>query len=123
MDQLVLDKIYEMNTVEQEICLLLHDHFMSFPAIKSKLRYRIPFYYQYSWICYLNPQKKGGVELVFIRGKDMSNVQGVLERKGRKQVAGLLIKDNKSVNLELISELFAEALIIDESDAKNETLF
>jgi len=70
----------------------------------------------------LNPQKKGGVELVFLRGKDMSNVQGVLERKGRKQVAGLLIKDNKSVNLELISELFAEALIIDESDAKNTTL-
>lgn len=107
-----------MDIVEQEICLLLHDLFISFPAIESKIRYRIPFYYQYSWICYLNPQKKGGVELVFLRGKDMSNAQGILDFKGRKQVSGLMIKSHKDIDLKLVSELFAEALIIDESYRK-----
>jgi len=104
-----------MNSVEQEICLLLHDLFLSFPNISAKLRYKIPFYYQKSWLCYLNPQKGGGVELVFLRGWEMSNAQGVLEDKGRKQVRGLTIKTVKDLNVDLISELFAEALIIDES--------
>ena len=103
-----------MNELEQEICLLLHDFFMSFPGIESKVRYKIPFYYAKSWICYLNPQKKGGVELVFLRGCEMSNAQGMLLSKGRKQVMGLLIENSRAIDLELISELFAEAMIIDD---------
>ena len=88
---------------------------MDFPGITSKIRYRIPFYYSKSWICYINPIKKQGVELVFLRGNELSNFQGILDAKGRKQVAGLELFDHTKVPFKELSEVLTEALILDKT--------
>ena len=94
--------------------LLLDQLLMDFPGVTSKLRYKIPFYDKKSWICYLNPIKKSGVELAFVRGNELSNQQGILDFKGRKQVAGIEIFDSKHLPLDELREIINEALILDQ---------
>ncbi|MBC7891739.1 MAG: DUF1801 domain-containing protein [Sphingobacteriaceae bacterium] len=38
------------------------------PGMREKIRYNIPFFDCPTWFCYLNPLKKGGVEVGFLRG-------------------------------------------------------
>jgi hypothetical protein len=95
--------------------LHLHNLMMSFPEVTSKISYQIPFYYRKSWICYLNPVKGGGVELGFTRGQELSNEQGILEAKGRKQVAGIIFYSLKDIPERALLEVINEAIILDES--------
>lgn len=106
--------ILEQEGQQRKILEQLHDLFTSFPEITSKIRYRIPFYYHKSWICYLNPTKDGGIELAFTRGNELSNEQGLLESKGRKQVCGITFYQSKDIDEDLLAEIFQEALILDE---------
>ena len=75
----------------------------SHPAIHSKIRYGIPFYYLHSWFCYINPQKKGGVEWCFIHGQKLPNPYGVLQSKGRSMIAGIHLKNIEDLNDDAIS--------------------
>ncbi len=92
------------------------DEFMTdFPGVTPKLRYGIPFYYKKSWICYLNPLKNNGVELAFTRANELSNEQGLLNFKKRKQVAGIEIYNLKNFPASSIEEIVNEALLLDET--------
>jgi hypothetical protein len=46
--------------------------------LEDKIRFGIPFYFGRSWICYLNPIKNHKVELAFVRGNELSNIQKVI---------------------------------------------
>ena len=109
------DYIHACENVQQRAILtILHDLISEVPGIAFKLRYGIPFYYRKSWICYLNPIKKTGIELAFLRGNELSNEQGILDFKGRKQVAGVNLYDPKEIPLIAINEILQEALLLDE---------
>ena len=95
--------------------LYLHETLMSFPNITAKIRYNIPFYYRKSWICYLSPDKKGGVELAFTRGNELSNENGLLDSKGRKQVFGVTFEEVAGIPQQAMYEVIQEALLLDES--------
>ncbi len=111
----VLDYIYEQEGEQREILLFLHELMCSYPAITSKIRYRVPFYYRKSWICYLNPRKNNTVEFCFIRGNELSNEQGILESKGRKQVYSLTFDDVKTIPVETLEEIIQEAILLDDT--------
>jgi hypothetical protein len=106
--------IEELPANQKAIILFLDDLLRDFPGVTSKLRYKIPFYYKRSWICYLNPIKKNGVELAFIRGNELSNEQGILDFKQRKQVAGIAIYQLDDLPLPSINQVINEALLLDE---------
>lgn len=108
-----LDYIYQLEGDQQEIMLHLHEILTSYPGVSGKIRYKIPFYYRKSWICYLNPAKNG-VELVFTRASELSNEQGVLDFKDRKQVAGITFAVAGDINENILHEIFQEALLLDE---------
>ena len=93
---------------------VLHELMTSFPTVSSKIRYTVPFYGQHTWICYLNPQKKGGVEMCFVRARALSNAQGLLDFKDRSAVAGVFFETVKDIPMELLTELVIEALLVDE---------
>ena len=63
----------------------------------------------------LNPIKNKGVELAFTRGKELSNIQGVLNSHGRNQVFGIRYHNVEEISSELLSEIIQEALLLDES--------
>jgi len=82
--------------------------------LTDKLRYKIPFYDGKTWICYLNPTKQNKIELVFLRGRELSNAQGLLSDKGRKIVSGIEFASVAEIPKKLINEIIQEAIYLDE---------
>ena len=107
--------IYDHTGAQGEVLQYLYDMLMSFPEMETKIRYRVPFFYRKSWICYLNPKKDGCIELCFLRANEMSNEQGLLDFKERTQVAGVTYGSVKEINDELLWEVVQEAILLDET--------
>lgn len=114
MQEEVLLFIEESEGVQKEIMLRLHTVITEFPEVTAKIRYKIPFYYRKSWICYLNPIKKDKVELAFPRGSELSNEQGLLQANGRKQVRGVIFENENDLPWQSIHEILQEAFLLDE---------
>lgn len=110
----VLDYIFKQHGNQKEILLFFHDWFTKELKLTSKIRYKIPFYDHKSWICYLNPIKGGKVELAFIRGNELSNKQGLLNAKERKQIAGIEFENLDSIPFDTVREIVLEAILLDE---------
>ena len=102
---------------EQKIMQYLNHLVMSFPGITGKISYRIPFYYRKSWICYLNLTKNGGVEFAFPRGNELSNEQGLLDSKGRKQVYSVEFFSLDQIPEKILLEIIQETIILDDTIA------
>lgn len=103
---------------QREIILYLDALFLSYPEVSKKMRYKLPFYYYNSWVCYLNTVKGDRVELCFINGQKLSNNQGLLDTRGRKMIAGIMLDHQKTIPNEAVLEIFGEAIILDELNAK-----
>ena len=110
----VEDFIYGFEGEQREILLYFHQ-FLTDLNLRSKISYKIPFYYGKSWICYLNPRKDGKVELGFPRGAELSNDQGLLEARDRKMVMGVVFEDVNRIPMETVTEVIHEAIILDEN--------
>ncbi len=112
MDE-VLEFIYGTEGSQREILLFLHREITSIDGVSPKIRYKIPFYYRKSWLCYLNPLKGGNVELAFTRGNELSNSTGMLSANGRKQVLGTVFESVADIPLAAVRETLHEALLLD----------
>lgn len=110
----VEDYIAEYEGPALAILSFLHEMMVEKSGLTPKLKYGIPFYYRKSWICYLNPLKSGAIELAFPRGNELSNIQGMLIKKGRKQVSGIELHSIDNMPVELILEVINEAILLDE---------
>ena len=103
----VLEYIQDQPPKQREILHFIHDLMLSYDGVTAKIRFKIPFYYKNSWLCYANPVKKEKVELVFLRANEFEDPTGLLESRGRKQVAGIIIE-----NLENIPDSLTEVIDI-----------
>lgn len=108
------DFIYEFDGDQQEILSYFHELLTTEYNLEPKIRFKLPFYYGKSWICYLNPLKNGKVVLAFVRGNELSNSQHLLESKGRKQVYSISFKQISDVMNELLEEVIQEAILLDQ---------
>jgi len=111
----VEDYIYSFEGDQLEVLLFFHDLLTSFQTVTSKIRFKIPFYYQNTWVCYLNPVKPNKIAICFLRGYEMSNEQDILESKGRKQVLSAEFASVDEIPKKLMSEIINEALFLDET--------
>ncbi|MEM7660235.1 MAG: DUF1801 domain-containing protein [Bacteroidota bacterium] len=93
----------------------LHEFILQQGELETKLSYKIPFYYRHSWVCYLSPRKAGGIEVGFPRGNELSNEQGILVARGRKQVRSVDIPTEADIPWEALREIIQEALFLDET--------
>lgn len=90
------------------------------PKLKEKFSYNVPYYFGKQRVCYLWPASmsnggfREGVSLGFCKGYllDMSN--GLLEMRGRKQVASVEYTNCEDIKEDKIIELLINAVIIDE---------
>ncbi len=99
----------------QDILKYLHHWLSETMLLSPTIRYKIPFYDYKRWVCYLNVLPgKIGVELAFIRGNELSNINGVLQSKGRKQVMGIEFKSVQDISISTLHEIMQEALLLDE---------
>lgn len=84
------------------------------PQIHSSIKWKVPFYEYGKHLCYLSPQKTGGIEIAFVHGKLFSNEQGVLHSKDRKYVMGLQINSLAELYQDAVAEVILEAATINE---------
>jgi len=106
--------ILEYDGPQREIMLLLHEWLTVDMGLRTKISYGIPFYYSKSWICYMNPTKNGTIEFAFPRGNELTNAQGILDSRGRKQVMGVEFTQVSDIPFELLEEVLREAIELDE---------
>ncbi len=106
--------ILEKEGAQKALLQYFHQMLSGQPGVVSKIRYKIPFYYRKSWVCYLNLVKNGGIELAFLRGNELSNEQGLLDFRGRKQVGGIIFYKLDEIPEEGVMEIVQEALLLDE---------
>lgn len=100
---------------QRDIMLALHDVLTGFPGVRGKMRFNIPFYDRNRWLCYLNPLKNGGVELSFCQADRLSNEQGLLDFRGRTQVAGVTFRQVADIRPEVLLEVLQEAMMVDDT--------
>ncbi len=111
----VEDLIYNKEGKQQEILLFLHDLMISIPNVEAKVRWKLPFYFRKSWICYTNVLKNGNIELCFMRAIELSNASGILNMKGRRQIGGIEISSLDDIPMDALQEVLQEALLLDDT--------
>jgi len=111
---LVEDYISTLEGAQFEIANHLHNMFTNEFNLQPKIKYKIPFYFNNSWICYLNPLKNNGIECAFTRGNELLIESPILLSKGRKQIKGIDLFCVNDITDELF-EILHEALFIDET--------
>lgn len=102
--------VLSVDEERREIMVYLHHLFTERLGLKPKLRYRLPFYDHKKWVCYVNPKKGGGVELVFLDGQNLSDPKKILDPAGRKRVAGITLYSLADIPerdiVDLVEQLF-----------------
>lgn len=100
---------------QKEITFFLHDWLTMQFDLESKYRFKIPFFYQKTWICYLNPIKKDGIEFNFVRARELSLHEGILDFKKRVMVAGISLYKVSDIPLDSLSMIVEEAIFLDQT--------
>jgi hypothetical protein len=111
----VEDFIYNYDGSQRKIMLYIHSLLLNELNLTDKLRFGIPFYFGKSWICYLNPGKNNSIEFAFVRGNELSNSQGLLVSKGRKQVLSIELTKISEIPIKELKEIIHEAILLDET--------
>jgi hypothetical protein len=111
----VTNFIYQYEANQREVMLYFHNILTKELNLTEKIRFKIPFYYGRSWICYLNPIKDKKIEFAFVLGNELSNYQGLLENKGRKQVYSIRVEKIADIPQKEINEMIQEAILLDET--------
>jgi hypothetical protein len=112
----VEDYIFELqDEQQQQIAAYLHDFFILNYQMTSNLKYAIPFYFKKTWVCYLNPIKKKGIELVFIRARELKDSKHLLDFKKRKMAAGLSFYSLVEIDEAVLNTVLEDALKLDDT--------
>jgi len=109
------DFIFNFDGSQRDIMLYIHKLLSVELNLTDKIRFKIPFYYRKSWICYLNPTKNNSIEFAFVRGNELSNSQGILDSKGRKQVFSVELTELSKIPVKELTEIIQEAILLDET--------
>jgi hypothetical protein len=111
----VFDFISDYSGNQQKCMLLINNLISEIPGIQPKIRFKIPFYYRKTWICYLNPIKYHSVELCFVRAKELVHTKIYLQFGKRVQVGGIMLTTPEDIDIPLIRLILEEAVQLDET--------
>ncbi|TXC85244.1 DUF1801 domain-containing protein [Luteibaculum oceani] len=100
---------------DAELIGKLHNYLIRLPGISASIHLGVPFYRRKHWLCYINPQADGGVELAFPNAYLMNGLQEKLNFGKRSQVGGIILRTTSELTQPLIAELVQTAIFIDNS--------
>ncbi|GAA4463233.1 hypothetical protein GCM10023189_41020 [Nibrella saemangeumensis] len=127
VDFQTLDDLLEfLPADEQKIVEVLRKIiFNCIPNCQEKLSYNVPIYSRYGRICFLWPgsvpwggMKTTGVRLGFIRGYQLTDEVGYLDKGNRKQIYTRDFLTLQDIDPEVLKPYIIEATILDEEIAK-----
>jgi len=108
--------INEQHQPQREIMTIVRSWILDLgPHTQEKISYKIPYFSFYGAMCYINPHEDG-VDLGFTKGYELSNDQGILEAKGRRQVKSVTFHSVAELeeNEDTIRHILNEAAILNE---------
>jgi len=112
---MVIEEFTEnLNEEQKAIVMSLHALIIENPGIQLKKKFKLPFYYRKTWICYFFMMKDGRVEWAFTRGNELSNEDGFLSSRGRKQVMSKEFGKVSEIDFSKARALIQEAILLDE---------
>jgi|GEM_PF-417572 hypothetical protein len=92
------------------------------PGVAEKISFKIPFYRYYGMFMYMN-QVKTGIEVAFLRGKDLTELFPRLDQKNRKIVASIIITRKEDIATTQLVEIIATAAAWNEEAAGENRTF
>lgn len=117
--QTVEDYIYKIKDKKiQDIVILLHDCLLDIEGVKASINWGLPFYQRNYPIAYINVRKKGGVELCFWKGRELSANHSIVEMKGRKLIGGIVFTEINEHQIEEMTFVLNDAITLDEQPLK-----
>lgn len=96
--------------MQAELITYVDKRFLEMDGVGRKMRYKIPFYDHGTWICYLNPVRQSHVELCFLKGQPLVNAYPVLDMRGRKMVAGLMLDPEADIPIDMAIDILNMAI-------------
>ncbi len=95
------------------------------PNCQEKLSYNVPIFFRYGRICFLWPgsvpwggTKTTGVRLGFIRGHQLTDETGYLDKGNRKQIYTRDFASLQDIDPDVLKPYLIEAAILDEEVAR-----
>lgn len=106
--------IYSRAASQRDIMIFFHNILTKQFELSPFIKWKVPVYYGNSWLIYLNPDlKSDSVHLCFANGFLLSDKYKILERKGRKLVSSILIKNIEAIPYQQIIEIIEESVTLD----------
>lgn len=98
----------------KELAERINDFILTY-ELNIQFKYKTPFYYGKSWICYLVIDKKGNnLNLNFVRANEL-DFDGILDFKGRKMVGSMDYKVGEDIDFETLSKILEGAVALDKN--------
>lgn len=108
--------IEKQSPVNRDIMIFCHDILANQYKLKAAIKWGLPHYSGKKGVVYLNRDKKGkGVHICFMRGKKLSNSDGLLQWHGRKYVVSYLADSIENLPYESLVRHFKEAIAVDKA--------
>lgn len=105
--------IADLDEPLKSLAFQLHDFILNtIPNIQHSIKWKVPFYYYYGNLCYINPQKQHLI-LGFYQGARMANESGILVGNGTL-VRHVIIKSLEDIYQASLLDVIHEAIILDE---------
>lgn len=110
--------IYKQEKNQRDILIFFHELLTGQDGIKASLKWGVPMYSGNRMIAYLNKDTKSkGVHFCFYNGIKLAQNNTILEIKGRKAVASVLIESIDSIPYNEISNCILDAIEFDKEKA------
>jgi len=94
---------------KQELCNLLREMiFENVPEVEERFSYKLPVYHYFGMFMFMN-NTKFGIDVAFMRGKDLLETFPQLENKGRAIIASVCIKNKKDFAIHDLRQMILTA--------------
>lgn len=103
----------QLSNEQVQIIKFIHNELLNYPAIECKIKFKIPFFYKNTWIAYLNPIKKDGIEFCIVRAKEIPSISEFVNYKKRTMIAGISYYSIKEIDFNILHFVFQEAYQLD----------
>jgi len=100
----------DLDPIQSELFIYLDKLILGTEGTSNKMRFKIPFYDNNSWFCYLNPVKSTHVDFCFLKGKEMKTTFDLLDLRNRKMVSSILIDVNSEIPEKLLIDMINHAI-------------
>jgi hypothetical protein len=82
---------------KQELCNTIRELiFENVPAVEERFSYKLPVYHYFGMFMFMNNTKEG-IDVAFMRGKDLLATFPQLENKDRAIIASVCIRNKKDI--------------------------